>query len=90
MLRTRFSITSRTRTIATTVISKLVLRTAFEITDALRPKKSLQCDYYTEFAKKYFLQVRSSESAILYRDTPRTSRLNSISLTEGHEPTPVL
>ena len=35
---TSFSITSRTRTIATTVILKLMLRTAFKITDPLRPK----------------------------------------------------
>ena len=46
MRSTSFSITSRTRTIATTVILKLVLRTAFKITDPLRPKKSFQCDYY--------------------------------------------
>ena len=50
---TSFSITSRTRTIATTVILKLVLRTAFKITDPLRPKKSFQCDYYISYLLLY-------------------------------------
>ena len=48
VLCTHFSITSKTRTIATTVIFKLVLRTAFKITDPLRPRKSFQYNYYTK------------------------------------------
>ena len=39
--------------------------------------------------KKYFLQARPSESAMLYENKLRTGRLSSILTKEGNEPIPV-